>query len=174
MFSALNYPPTDSYRRLILQADFQCHVTLTLVGGVAMPRQSAEAAATEVVAVPSPKVAPPDDLTEEQATVWRSITARLPSTWFGSDNTPVLRELCRHVVYSRQLAGELDSIRGKSGPANRKLMLSLLRAHALQSNRIADLSTRLRLTNQSVDRDKAATLRKSEVDGPKPWEDFAN
>src|SRR6516164_725800 len=108
-----------------------------------MPRQSAEAAALEMVALPAPKLPPPADITEEQATIWRAIVDRLPAAWFGSDNAPVLTELVRHISYARKVAQELEAVQGKSGPANRKLMLSLLRAHALQSNRIADLSTRL-------------------------------
>ena len=98
----------------------------------------------------------------------------MPSDWFGGDNAPVLTELVRHISYSRKLGRELEAVQGKSGPVNRKLMLQLMRAHALQSNRVADLSTRLRLTPQSVNRDKASTLRKNEPSGPLPWNDYGH
>jgi len=139
-----------------------------------VPRQSAESLAAEIVALPAAKLEPPDDITPEQAAIWRGITARLPAEWFSSDNTPVLRELCRHVSYARRIAEELDEVRDRKGPADRKLFLQLARAHALQSNRIADLSTRLRLTNQSVSRDKTATLRKNEPSGALPWRDWGD
>jgi hypothetical protein len=137
-----------------------------------MPRQSAEARSIEMVAMPAAKLAPPAELTEEQAAIWRSIVDRLPPAWFGSDNARVLVELVRHVSYSRKIAAEMDAVAGKLGPSNRRLFLQLGRAHALQSNRIADLSTRLRLTNQSVNRDRAEVMRKREAEGPMPWEDY--
>jgi hypothetical protein len=135
-----------------------------------MPR-STEAQPADVVTLPAPKLPPPEDITPEQAQVWRAIVDRLPSAWFA-DSTPLLRELVRHITYARKCAEELEAIRDKKGPKNRQLFAQLLRAHALQSRAIGDLSTRLRLTVQSADRDKAATMRRREVEGPKPWEDW--
>jgi len=41
----------------------------------------------------------------------RAITYRLPSDFFTAENKPMLKELCRHVSYADELAGDLEAIR---------------------------------------------------------------
>jgi hypothetical protein len=84
----------------------------------------------------------------------------------------VLKELVRHICYSRQIASQLEEIKDWKGAKNRALFLQLLRAHALESRAISGLSTTLRLTPQSTARDRSEVMRKREVEGPKPWDDW--
>jgi hypothetical protein len=51
---------------------------------------------------------PPQDLTEEQAEVWRSTVAALPADWFPRETLPVLAQYARHVCRARWLAKWLD------------------------------------------------------------------
>jgi hypothetical protein len=82
----------------------------------------------------------------------------------------MLRELCRHVDYSNMLAGKIDAALAAD---NSEALASLLRLHSLQSERIAILSTKLRLTKASrYTRDaEAAAIASRDADGPRPWID---
>jgi hypothetical protein len=89
---------------------------------------------------------------------------------FTGENFPMLRELCRHVDYSNMLAGKIDAALAAD---NSEALASLLRLHSLQSERIAILSTKLRLTKASrYTRDaEAAAIASRDADGPRPWID---
>jgi hypothetical protein len=50
--------------------------------------------------------APPEELTEDEATEWREIAGRMPHDWFTRENFPLLAEYCRHIVRARDLAGD--------------------------------------------------------------------
>jgi hypothetical protein len=131
---------------------------------------------------------PPPELDERERKIWRTITSQLPDNWFSADNMPLLKELCRHVRHADDLSvdialarGEIERVRAepKRDPFN-KLWLealaeyrSLLRLHALQSQQIGVLSTKMRLTPQSrYDKTYAAkTTRGSSY--PDPWSDWA-
>jgi len=138
--------------------------------------------------VPGTRLEPPAELRPAEAAVWRRIVARLPPDWIGTDDV-MLRELCRHSVHADELAVQLEEIRtlrteikASPQPDVRKLELvldlmkseqALLRAHGYQSERIGNLATKLRLTNQSQEQPKKAGTARSKVpDGPKPWEDW--
>jgi hypothetical protein len=120
--------------------------------------------------IPGKRPPPPDDLTAEQQAIWSSITGRLPADWFNAENYPLLRELARHVDYSNWLAGAIEKVRA-TAPDDLEGLRTLLRAHALQSERIAILSTKLKLTQRSrYTRDGEAAAIASR-DAPKPWLD---
>jgi hypothetical protein len=118
--------------------------------------------------IPGRRPPPPDDLTAEQQAIWASIKARLPVNWFNAENYPLLRELARHCDYADMLAGKIEQARAADNP---ETLRTLLRAHAIQSERIAILSTKLRLTKASrYTRDGEAAAIASR-DAPKPWLD---
>lgn len=148
-----------------------------------MPRVSEEAQNIARYAGVAQKPEPPAELTSEQAAYWRSICADLPPGHIRSDNTPVLIELCRHISYSVQLSEALTDIRelGLAGTdretaSRRSAFCQLTRQARSQSQLIAVLSTKLRLTNQSRDVDRngatnAARLRaRMPIGGTRPWE----
>jgi hypothetical protein len=117
--------------------------------------------------IPGKRPEPPDDLTPAQATEWRAITARLPAGWFTGENLPMLRELCRHIDYSNMLAGKIDAAMAASDGDER--LRTLLRAHSIQSERIAILSTKLKLSQRSRYTRDAEAAAIASRDGPKPW-----
>jgi hypothetical protein len=61
--------------------------------------------------IPGKRPSPPDDLTPEQQVEWEAIVARLPADWFSGENIPMLRELCRHICYARELAEEIAAVK---------------------------------------------------------------
>jgi hypothetical protein len=137
-------------------------------------RKSAEAQASVATALVFPAQPPrsPDDLTAEEAVEWRGIVGGLPADWFNSGSLPVLRELVRHIVLSRQVAVELHAFSGIS--LKDATVLSqfrrLTKLHLEQSNKIASLSTKLRLTPQSRYDPAKAARHSADSRLPKPWE----
>jgi hypothetical protein len=129
---------------------------------------------------------PPAGLDAREAAIWRQITKRLPVDWFVAE--PLLKELCRHIRICDDLAGDIararaavDEIRGMPEPPAKLLLAAmreyraLLRAHGYQSERVTNLSTKLRLAPQSRYAPKTAKTRAMETDaGVPPWLDWGN
>jgi hypothetical protein len=126
--------------------------------------------------IPGMRPPPPDDLDPAEKAAWQEITARLPMDWFTGENAPMLKELCRHIGYANMLAGEIAAIRSITGKASmRDELQALLRAHGYQSERIGNLSTKLRLTKQSRWSGAKADQQARKIGaGPKPWEDWGD
>jgi adenylosuccinate lyase len=115
--------------------------------------------------VPAQRPAPPPELTPEEAREWSRITASVPAEWLGAENAPLFVLLVRHVMISRELWAEISAVRARlrgvvmestseiarmsAVGAGRKELYALMREHRMESQRIGDLSTKLRLTNQS-------------------------
>ena len=126
--------------------------------------------------IPGQSPPPPEELEPDQQLEWEAITARLPVDWFTGENIPMLKELCRHITYARELAGqimkgELRSRRlwrgqqriqrrsqeglpsaGRSKLGLRDELCRLLRSHGYQTERIGNLS-------DQAATDKAVALR---------------
>lgn len=165
-----------------------------------MPRQGRtyNRGANAGVFIPSERPDPPPELRDREAAVWRRIVGRLPPDWIAADNEPLLKELCRHVIHADDLSARLEDTRQAMAELREmvrtggvidvqtlqaretlvelsKLEMSLLRAHGYQSERIGNLATKLRLTNQAQEQPKKAGTRRDTVpDGVKPWEGWAD
>jgi hypothetical protein len=150
----------------------------------------------ELPIVPGTPAAPPEpppELSEIEAGIWREIAAKMPAGWFTADNAPLLKELCRHIRHADELAADLEVVRDALARAVdrktvdpvlieqflelQKARIAIMRAHGYQSERIGNLATKLRLTNQSryqaqkADRD----TRKQPTPGTvKPWLDWGD
>ena len=127
--------------------------------------------------IPGQREPPPADLDSMEQESWRAITAALPYDWFRPEALPMLKELCRHIHYSDLLAAMISEARApESNRDNGRMteLVSLLRAHGYQTERIANLSTKLRLTNQSrFSSARAADQhRRRTGGGRRPWEDW--
>ncbi len=116
---------------------------------------------------------PPDELTPEQAEEWRAVVSRMPVDWFGREIWPLLCAYCRHVATARHIAGLIEDAH-KGDLSDRKVLMRfnrLLGMQERQSNVMAGLATRMRLTNQSrYTATSAATQAKGGITGRKPWE----
>jgi len=137
---------------------------------------------------------PPPELEPVEAAIWRTITSKLPGDWFAPETVPMLKELCRHIRHADDLAGDLAAtravlagIQADDGQTmtiaermaaisqGSKVMERLLRAHGYQSERIGNLATKLRMTNQSkvVVGSAAKKARDNRPpEGKLPWEDW--
>jgi hypothetical protein len=116
---------------------------------------------------------PPPELNAAQKAIWTSIVGRLPVGWFSGENLPMMKELARHIEFANWLAADIEQARAAGGdPKDR---LALMRMHGYQTERIGNLSTKLRLTKASrFTRDAEAAAiasRNAPADVP-PWEDW--
>jgi hypothetical protein len=132
------------------------------------------------------RLPPPDELREVERTIWCAITARMPADWFTADISPMLKQFCRHIAQADELQVELEALRQTlavlraSSEPDKELISEvkqeshvLLRLHANESDRIANIGTKLRLTNQSRYQPKAGGVQETRA-GPRPWENWEN
>jgi hypothetical protein len=129
---------------------------------------------------------PPAQLDARERAIWTKITARLPAEWFTAESQPMLKELCRHLRSADDLAADLalaraaiDKIRKMPEPSSEALTeatqeyRAVLRAHGYQTERIGNLSTKLRLTPQARYAPSTAKRQAGKVlEGPEPWNDW--
>jgi len=126
-------------------------------------------AALSVVATSLPqRMAPPQDLTESQAALWREIVAGKPVDWFAADNAPLLVEYVRAVDMGNRLALEIEAT--LAGTADHSLK-DLLNMRDKEAKRATSIATKLRLTQQSRYTPQAAnTANNKSKEGAKPWQ----
>jgi hypothetical protein len=129
-----------------------------------MPHKSVQALSVVPAALPQrPK--PPAELTEEQASEWRAIVGCMPVDYFQPAQFPLLVEFCRHVAAARVVAQLLDATDLRTDLARYD---RLSRMHVRESQAIAMLATKMRLTHTGRQRiEKRTTMT---TGGPRPWE----
>jgi hypothetical protein len=145
----------------------------------------------EAAVVPGARVAPPPELNEAESATWRKIVERLPADWFTAENTPLLKELCRHIGHADALSVDIANVRSELASLagarcetpedevlRRKMIRvatadyhALLRLHAFQTERIGNLATKMRLSQQAR---LAPAVSKAKAEnapaGTKPWQ----
>jgi|GraSoiStandDraft_41_1057321.scaffolds.fasta_scaffold642849_1 hypothetical protein len=124
---------------------------------------------------------PPDDLEPAEQAHWAAITGALPWDWFNGGSAPLLKQLCRHIHNADELAQDIAQLRGelaaaepKARPGVLRQTLRMQRAHGFESDRIASLSTKLKLTKMSryARSDAAYAGAKGTATSPDPWTDW--
>jgi hypothetical protein len=124
--------------------------------------------------IPGQRPAAPAELSGPQQAQWDSIVARLPAGWITDENAPLLKELCRHISFADDLAHDIEHQRASEKP-NQRTLLALLRAHGHQTQRLASLATKLRLTQFSrYTRDAEGAAIGARNAGKHPWDDWGN
>ena len=116
---------------------------------------------------------PPDELTSAQAEEWRAVVARMPVNWFPRGIWPLLTQYCRHICNARHIAKLIEAAHDLDIGDRTALMRfnRLLGMQERQSNALAGLATRMRLTNQSrYTASSAATAAKGGTTGKPLWE----
>jgi hypothetical protein len=133
--------------------------------------------------IPATRPEPPADLQPPEAKdEWRRITRRLPGEWFVEENLPLLAELCSHIVFAKEVRGEIVAVKQACAAEGKRWGLdvewrakvnALLAEHRRQSQRIEKLSAALRLTNKARYSPEKAHDEREKVAatvGRKPWE----
>lgn len=116
------------------------------------------------------RLAPPDDLTPEQAARWRAVVDSKPVDWFGPDSLPLLKEYVRAEAMCDLLAVQIEAaIAGAEGPGAAGLIKNYLDMRDKESKRLASLATKLRLTQQSRYTPQAAATANKKAGNARPW-----
>lgn len=111
----------------------------------------------------------PPDLTKEQASEWSAIVNRMPSDWFGPESYPILAQYCRHIVSARRVADIVARFEGCDGPFDFGAYEKALRCQDRESKALANLATKMRLSQQSA-YDQSKRVGKQTIDIP-PWQE---
>jgi hypothetical protein len=138
-------------------------------------RKSLEALSIVPTAIPQ-RPEPPEELSLEQADVWRAYVGRMPADWFTVETWPILTHLCGLVTNSRLLRRELREFeRGiPKHPEGFERYRQIQKMYESEGQAIATLSTKLRLTPQSkndphrAEKDRTAIANASSL--RKPWD----
>jgi hypothetical protein len=134
-------------------------------------RESAASLSTVVAQFPIRLPDPPDDFSDEQVAVWRSIIAEHPIDWLDSGSKPLFAAFCRASVESKRI-GDLitsnaaDWLKDDEGLCRYK---ELRKIQAQLSAELTSLATKLRLTQQSRYRADAAGARSKPGAPGRPW-----
>jgi hypothetical protein len=132
--------------------------------------KKSSAALAVVTALPGQRPAPPDELTQDQADVWKMVVATKPVDWFTPDTHKLLISYCKHATTARVLDEQIDNF----DPAWLTEPEGLLRYKELtgirekQTRALTALSRSMRLTHQSVYRPEKANAKTAVT--KKPWE----
>lgn len=118
------------------------------------------------------------DLSDDEAELWRKVTASKPWDWFDAGSEPLLAQYCRVVVQSSMVGVRMQALLS-DGPTDDEFVCRYAKLRSIQSKlsrEIVALATRMRLTQQSrYSNQKAATKagdngRRESASAPKPWE----
>src|SRR5215831_18577096 len=90
------------------------------------------------------KPAPPEDMAESEAVVWKMIVDAMPLRYFGRETWPVLRGLCKHVVIRDEIGRRLD--KAMAGRWKEDKVASLIELYNAASRQVRQHSADLRLT----------------------------
>ena len=127
-------------------------------------RKSAQLSIVPSIDIQRPE--PPEELTAEQAEVWRTTCNALRADWFKPETWPLLAQFCRHVSYARLVAKAIEAADPKAdiGHFNRLLVM-----HEREGGAMISVATKLRLTKQSSSYSRAVKHDPG-AGRPKPWE----
>jgi hypothetical protein len=123
-----------------------------------------------IVADPDGRPAPPPELSEDEAKQWRTYTARMPPSWFPNETLPLLRELVQTITLAQRANAELRAIKSLRRDDVFARFIKLAHTKLETSERISQLSTKLRLTNQSRIQAQRASALEQTSRHMKPWE----
>jgi hypothetical protein len=115
------------------------------------------------------KPAPPQDMSELEAEVWRSIVDAMPLRYFGRETWPNLRSLCRHTVAADRL-WELYSKALNSGKKP-DIIEQLSCMHNRESAAVRRLSADLRLAKSVRSQPIVHERQKANQVISRPWDD---
>ena len=124
-------------------------------------------ASLSVVAIGAPvRLAPPSDLTPDQADRWLAVVQSKPVDWFGPDSAPLLKEYVRAEAMCDLLALQIEAEIAGGEPGGVKALLDM---RDKESKRLTSIATKLRLTQQSRYTPQAASTADKKAGSARPW-----
>lgn len=132
----------------------------------------ASAASLGVLRPDFARMEPPSDISEAEMAVWRSVVATKPAGWFTKDVAPLLKAYCRGAVSADLIAEQVNAfdptwLATDEGLKRYERLTKMARDQALS---LANLATKMRLTQQSRYTPQAAATASKAAASSKPWE----
>ena len=116
---------------------------------------------------------PPDDLTEEQAAIWRGVVNSEPIELFASEAMrAMLRDYCEHRCEASRISQvlnefKLDWIKNDEGCRRYSMLLKM---RDLELRAVTMLATKLRITNQARYLPARVARQAEKFPQVKPWD----
>lgn len=151
--------------------------------------------------IPGARLPAPWDLEPEATSLWNAIVQRLPADWIVIETQPLLREYCRHSMYSNRFGREIVALQARIDGVKEEIagigqgfaedgpgadlqkhldklthdLHDLHRMHALETDKMITLAVKLRFTNQSrFVPEKAGSMARGSPPGLPPWVDWGS
>lgn len=133
-----------------------------------MPRLSAAAQSVAAIEPGQRRPEPPRNLSDEAKFQWRAVVSSMPPDWFPRETHGMLTQYCRLVVRCQAVAEALDQARASGEDMAVRDYQNLMRVEMQLSNTIAQLATKMRISQQS----SSTYDKKRKRHGKKsvPWE----
>lgn len=133
--------------------------------------QKSQAALATVTALPIRLLAPPSDLSVEEAEVWSRVAATKPGDWWDAGSIPLLAQFCRATVQAEMIADLVRQTASSmlSDPSQLGTYKELRKIQGALSGEINTLARAMRLTQQSRYRADKASTESGKSNGRKPW-----
>lgn len=130
-----------------------------------MSKPSAASLSVVPVAAVS-RMAPPEGLSPEEASLWQLVVDSKPADWFGEDSAPLLKEYVRAACLCDLLDVQIKAALagGDSGEVK-----GFLNMRDKESKRVTSIATKLRLTQQSRYTPQAANTANKKAGNARPW-----
>ncbi len=99
-----------------------------------------------------PRPTAPTEISDEMASEWDAIVARMPGGWLTREQQPLLVQYVRHILTARRLHQLINQM--ETDPADEfdeARWLRLQRAQAVQSGALMALACKMRLIPRRVD-----------------------
>lgn len=128
--------------------------------------------------IPGERLAPPADISPEEADEWNRIMEPLPPGFITAEHTTLMRELVRCTVFARRLGEMIARLMEpmEDSPADDERlcrMQAMLKTHGAQVEKIVLLSRSLRITKTArEDRTKVERSTKRATAVKRPWNDW--
>ena len=134
-------------------------------------RKSAAAAAV-AAEIWDKRPAPPDDLTDSEKELWRSICATKSNDWFDAGSLPLLREYVRLNTDVEILNGRIDQFEPEhiSDSEGIRIYEKLIGMRDKVHARLVQYAMKMRLTQQARYHPEVAATRSRAKAQQKPWE----
>jgi hypothetical protein len=134
-----------------------------------MARRSAAALAligpTGIETLERPK--PPEYLSDEEASEWRSVVNSQAADWFGRETHALLVQQCRHTIAARRIAQIKSSMEADTENFDLDAYDRVLKMQERETRALCSLTTKMRLAQQtSYDK----SHKKPKTSQKRPWD----
>lgn len=125
-----------------------------------------------VPVLPGQRPDPPADLSDAEARCWRTVVLTKPAEWWKADTEMLLKAYCRAAIQHDVISAAINAIparrlRNRDGWAMYERMR---RSQVAASGEVAQLATKMRLTQQSRYTAQSAATADRKATSRRPWE----